>query len=566
MSGFCVTDPEQPIPATTPDRFATTGPLVTILTIIAILIGVVVLAFAIRDEPLHIDELRQVKMYDRSFRTIALDAFEADQPPLDHWLNAIAQNVVGVGDTRQRILPAFWGFLTLLAVAWMARRKNLGIGVPIAVLFVGISPSLVALTPYARPYAIAILLMLVYLFATDVWLHNKSPWAASTLVLAALYLPWSRTADPLIILAAAIAVLLFRRFVLSIRDEGSVWLPIGAAAGAILFVGLPIISKLPQGGYSASPEASALPQLWERVPQAWMAAVPLFLVLVALAAVLVIRTGTRRHILEWWWVWALFALPIGFAIAFALTVNWPIQYLARYGFAWVIPFAFVLGLASVSAFRNLQRDRTAFVDILVAVSVVAVFAATTVTLVDRLTTRSAPDWDLMATEVESRVGPYTTILFHDVLSFGYNWTTFAAADRYLDGRYEVDSTMQIARNADNLHDRGPVVVVTFREPLDVPGWSRIQIDHQAWIYMPAGAVEGAGGVVETLLHFADHTDPWRGAGLTAAAASLVHARDSVEAGCEVLEDLAEEPGLHQAVLNYAEDYGGEMLWMTDCRP
>jgi hypothetical protein len=268
--------------------------------------------------------------------------------------------------------------------------------------------------------------------------------------------------------------------------------------------------------------------------------------------------------LEWWWLWVLIALPIGFAIAWVLTINWPIEYLPRYGFAWVIPFAFVLGLAAKTAFDALRAETRHFGHIAMTIAVGAVIAATAWSLVSDIATRSTPDWELMANEVETTVGPYTTILFHDVLSFGYNWTTFAAQGRYLDGRYRVDSTMQIARNAENLHDRGPIIFITFREPIDVPGWTRRQIDHQAWIYLPDTEMLGTDNVVDTLLFFAQYTDAWRGAGMVAAAASIVEADNSVEAGCAILAPLRDEPGLHQAVLAYAADYGQPMNWMLAC--
>jgi 4-amino-4-deoxy-L-arabinose transferase-like glycosyltransferase len=64
-------------------------------------------------EPYHIDELRQVRPYSRSFDVLVDRSFSQEQPPLDVLVGAGFQRVLGVGDVLQRGHSMLAGLLAL---------------------------------------------------------------------------------------------------------------------------------------------------------------------------------------------------------------------------------------------------------------------------------------------------------------------------------------------------------------------------------------------------------------------------------------------------------------------
>ena len=67
-------------------------------TSLVVLVGALILGIAAAEEPYHIDELRQVRSYDKPTPDIIEASTQQEQPPLDAILNSTAQGLIGVGD------------------------------------------------------------------------------------------------------------------------------------------------------------------------------------------------------------------------------------------------------------------------------------------------------------------------------------------------------------------------------------------------------------------------------------------------------------------------------------
>ena len=123
-------------------------------------------------------------------------------------------------------------------------------------LALALSPVIVAVTAYARPYALPLFLSLLFLVMVDIWLTSRSRWAAVGLALTALLLPLSRSIEPLLVLAATMAVLVL----VMVLRRAERWLgiplvPIGVSVSHCSGLGYRYSSSF--GSVSSSGRASA---------------------------------------------------------------------------------------------------------------------------------------------------------------------------------------------------------------------------------------------------------------------------------------------------------------------
>lgn len=515
----------------------------------AVLVGVVVLAIAVGEEPYHIDELRQVRSYRLPLQDVVTASFSQTQPPLDSILNALAQRVIGVGDVQQRLLSVVFGVGSLGLLGALAVRGGLRFGAGVSVLLMALSPALVAVTAYARPYALPLFLVLTFLFATVLWLEERVWWAVPPLVVAALLLPVSRSLEPPIALGAAVVVLLVWRF--SSRTgswKGSVWIPIGAASGALVAVGVPVLLRLRQEVTTFTTDEpvtlSNLDRLATDVLEVMRIAavrwpIALLIVVVALA-----WPPSRRLLVGNWWWWVLLAVPVGFAILFVVRTAPSQPYYLRYTFSWIPPFAVAAG-SLVAAWRPSMAKTTPTrwaVGAASTVLVVVMAGSWATALEDDLTSDSNTDWNRLSDVIEETTTDDTIVLFDPVRRFGLYRTAFAGQPRYLDERRAAPLTLRVVAEPHLVPVGGPVALLLIGAELDVPGWERIRVADRMSLYLPEVRLAGRGGVRVAAEEFATALGPESGAALALAGASIAAADGDAAGACAMVDELTSAGG------------------------
>lgn len=539
-------------PVTEPrGRTRRTWDLGKILTLVAVLIGAAVLLIAIEDEPYHIDELRQVRSYDRPFGDVVEASFAQVQPPLDPLVNAAVQRVVGVGDARQRLVSVLAGIGSLALLGTLAWRADLRIGSAVAVLTMAISPLLVSVTAYARPYALPLFLSLAFLLAADVWLTARNGWMVPALFIVGLLLPLSRTSEPPLFLGAVIGILAIGWW-LRRNDpwRGSPAVPIGAAATGLVVVALPVLwrlsSELAEYGETGSITVfDQLSRLWNEVPGVAAEVLPAWPFLLAVVLIWLALPRARRALLAEWWFWVLVAVPIGFAVVFVLRTPVTQPYYDRYTFSWVPAIALIVG-AVTWAIVGRARHGERFVPALVGVLIIATIGSSSMRLAHDLMTVDREDWEAASYLLVDETRDGTVVVFDVVRPFGSYRTPFAGQPRYTGTGQTIPLSVDLARDPSLVPDGSPVhIMLLDNRPADqrwpplpeVDGWTSLPVDGWFVMYRPAEPPIGPVAAAKALLHFAAPLGPDHGAALTIAAAALLDHAGARDAAAESLDAL-----------------------------
>ena len=160
---------------------------------LALALGFTTLGIAIWDEPLHIDELRQVGYYTRDIRGIIDGASSQLQPPLDYLIGAVVQKALWPADAVWRLAGfgfAWLGMALIGGLFWKSRFSGW-----LAVGLLALTPVFLEFSSYARPYALPFFLMMAAAWGFDRWrLTLRVPYLALG-GLAVLALPLSRTTE-----------------------------------------------------------------------------------------------------------------------------------------------------------------------------------------------------------------------------------------------------------------------------------------------------------------------------------------------------------------------------------
>ena len=445
------------------------------LTVASVVLGAFVLLLAIGDEPYHIDELRQVRAYDLSTSAIIDASFAQTQPPLDSLLNASAQGVIGVGDWQQRALSVLFGIGSLVLFGLLSLRAGFGFGAPVAVALLGLSPLLVSVTAYARPYALPLLLILAFLLASDVWIREGRKWTLPIVYATAVLLPLSRTVEPPIVLASVAVVLLLRRYAVRRRPLGySIWVPVSAALLGLVFVATPVALRLRREVTDFTepnlvPSVDQLRRLVTELPGVLADAFPLWPVAAVVVIIAFFHPGSRRVIVETWWFWVLTLVAIGFAVVFFARVPIDQRYFIRYAFSFWPPFAFVAGALVSTVVSSRSQKRTAWVG---AALVAVVVVATTLALRTDLSTTLRADWKAASETITASTSEDTTVIFDHVQPFGAYRTPFAGKPRYVDGERLIPLALHLVPRPEWVDDTGPISVMLLEARPDVEGWIR----------------------------------------------------------------------------------------------
>jgi hypothetical protein len=444
-----------------------------------------------------------------------------------------------------------FGIGSLSALGALALRSRLRLGAGVSVLILAISPLLVSVTAYARPYALPLFLSLTFLLATDVWLVERRIWSAAVLTAAALLLPLSRTIEPNLVLGGSIVVLGVWKFAKRPAWNGSPWLPVGAASVALMAVGIPILMRLREelAYFSVSElvRLGGLTRWFTDIPHAlsevftpW----PLFLAVVIVALIL---PGSRGLLTRTWWFWVLAFVPLAFATVFAVRTPSSQAFYIRYTFTWWPPFALMAGAivdAIVESPASLRRTWR----VLAGGLVVALIIWLGVEVRADLSDRGRPDFEALGTAISTMTTPDTTVLFDSVRLLGSYRTPFRGrSGRYLDRGWAVPLSLTIAKNPDKVSDSGPIAVALIDYPGEVPGWpievsgwQRIETGPYDNLYVPINDLSGRQGARTALVDFAEVLGPDRGAALALAAATLASDDGDGNAACSILAWLRTE--------------------------
>ncbi len=492
----------------------------------AVIIGAAILLLAIDDEPYHIDELRQVRVYGSPLSEVVEASFRQGQPPLDSIVNAAAQRRIGVGDARQRAISVAAGIGSLLVVAALGFRAGFGSATAATVLTLGLSPLLISVTAFARPYALPLFLILSFLLVTDVWLLDARPWTIPLVAVLALLLPLSRTVEPPILLAAAAGVVIVWK--LTKRGEtwrGSFLVPIAAAVAGLVLVAVPVLRRLSTelNGYTVEDSLinfSGLSRLWTELPSVLKDVFPAWPLALTIVVLTVALPDIRRSLFTQWWWWVLATVPTGFALVFFARTQASQPYFNRYTFSFWPAFALMLGALTAGFMRRWQDGNK-----LLALSgmglLVAFLGASGLEVGHDLATTEGGDWAAASRLVVESTPQETVVLFDAVRPLGRYRTPFAGRPRYTGAERSLPLTLHVARSPDLVPDDAPIAVMLLGARPQVPGWVGIPADRFFTLYLPLAPRQGKAEAAETYQEFARVLGQDRGAAMSIAAAALL---------------------------------------------
>lgn len=517
---------------------------------VAVVLGAVVLFVATEAIPYHIDELRQVASYEKPYAEIIELSIGRQQPPLNSLLGASLQQVLGVGDWQQRLVSVLAGIGTLVLAGTITLRGGFRYGAAATVLVLALSPVMVAVTAYARPYALPLFLSFFFLLMADIWLTSRSLWAAAGLSVSALLLPLSRSSEPLVLLAATITILsVFMVWRRSDSWPGSPLLPIGISALALLAVGLPMLLRLRDSldrystlGFDLS---QAIDRAWSELPQAFFTLFPLWPIVLILVVAAFAESASRRLLLPSWWFWVLVAVPISYVVVFYLTSEPFVPFFDRFTYTWWPPIAVAVGAlvaglhepaADGSPRRIVQLGAGALVVVFLAASAVSVVSNLRETTVDAsMDLEVRPDWEAASTAIAAGTAADAFVLFDIAVPVGRYRQAFAGSGRYIDDTRLIASAIEVILRVPEMSHRRPVAVITLGEAVDIDGWTHSAVD-QFHLYTPQSEARGVEGAVGAMLVMAEAHGPDTGATWALAAAALAAANGDPTLACSIIAE------------------------------
>jgi hypothetical protein len=545
----------------------------------AVLVGSVLIVWAAINQPYNQNEIAQITPY--SSDSIAVMTSGTRQPPLDALLGGLVQHVLGVGQIQQRLVEMLSGVGALVLVALLLRRLRIGAAGVVALWVMATAPLLVRYSAYARPYALPLFLMVLFVFATEKWLDTRRrPWLVMVAA-TSLALPVARVPEPVVFLLTSVVVLgwLAFRGRLSWRQVSPV---IGVVVTALAVVGYPMYRTLAAetGGKVFDPSPSGILHRFPRgvdeiltgllpLLGEWMPWWPVTVLLVL--AVLILRQS-RRMLLRCWYFWPLLVAPVVFALAYHFLNPYPFDirpYRARFAIFFVPAHALVVAAlvyAATQADALSQRWRKA-----VVVLVAAVLLTPLPKTVEVLVENEAADFARVADVLTSTLPDDAVVVYDTPSPVGMWRQPFIAKHRYMGDVPAVGYVKQLAERP-RLAPTGPgrpvfVLILDSRCAYsvvcdippqrwhkDVPGWEvRSRID-KFTLYEPTGTASGRPGMIKATRAFGKAMTPRLGYVDTFLAARLLQLRGRAAEGRALLERMYQtaSPALAREIHEYFE--------------
>lgn len=520
-------------------------------SLIVVAFGMLILFVGAAEEPYNIDELRQTRHYDKSFQRVIDESFLVGQPPLDALVNAQAQRVLGVGDIQQRLLSIIFGTGSLVVMAVLCLRSGLApMGSAVVVAVMALTPVLINVTAYARPYALPLFLMLSYLLLVDYWLAGARWLCFVTLSCVAVLLPLSKTVEPMIFLVLIIGAMglnAFRDPVLRFRSSlGTVPALLGLMTGALLQARLSSeLSDYTKG--HEYPLIDRLMRLVTDLPHALTEELPYWPLLLIAIGLLLMNRERRTRLFQLWWWWVLTGTAVGFAVALFVTVPTSQPFYGRYVFSWVPSVAVLAGsLIPDSSSASGRRDRIFRVfSLSVAVGILAwAFFGSFQTL----TTRQGGDWRAASEVIVDDLPKGTAVVFDPVRPLGSYRTPFAGNPRYT-GTAPVRMTLQIIHDPSLVAAGDNTAILLHGSKVVVPGWVPISVDDFFTVYVPETPRPGLEGIASSAEEFGTAIGPISGAALKLTAAAIWQRAGDVERASDLLSTMLDSSRLRPVVLD-----------------
>jgi 4-amino-4-deoxy-L-arabinose transferase-like glycosyltransferase len=505
--------------------------------------------------PYHIDEIRQAGLYSRPFSVIPELTLRMQQPPLDTLLNAAAYRVLGPGDIRERILPILWGCCSLLVLGRMALNSGLRVGAAIAVGTLAVLPVFVETTPYARQYALPLLLMLLVLCGLDGWLRTRRSRYLALAGTAAVLLALSRSTDPLLFFAACVFVLV----VLGLRGFQSgrggfkiVRRPIilmSSVGGGVALPVVLVLRRYTQGvglDADAPPLGDTLLRMITEIFPIVGASLPGWGVMLGLVAIGLTRPRTRVLLSRVWWIWPPFLGAALFVVAFyVLTAGLGLTFRPRYLYLAMPAIAILIG----AAFEGLRDCRWGRWVSSAAIIVFAVVACAG--LVSRATSPPGADYQAAALDVSIATDASWNIIFDHPRPTGAYRTPFAGLPRYLDRDRIVAHAPSALSDPAALGSNNRTGILLLDSHPEVEGWYRISTGGGAMsLYLPHDpeAWRGRVAAASAADQFGSVIGGDDGAFLRAVAVSLFAFEGEMGRARQVRDDLLSDGAIDAAML------------------
>lgn len=444
-----------------------------LLLLLALAILLFNLFLAANDEPLHIDELRQVGHYSTDLGAVAEGAYSQEQPPLDYWIGSIAAEAGADSDFGVRTPSLVFAWLGTALVAFLLRRSSYERAAWVAVLFVAFSPVFLLHGAYARPYALPFFLMTVSLLSVLKWLRDGHRYCLAIFALAVLLLPYSRTTEPPLFLAALAAILA----ILAVKESRARW-----ALGMCLISGINGIRILGTVGSETaeyqSSSINSLSTIGNRLIHdtfdTYRAAVPAMVLIFAAAlagAFLLVRRRTELR--ENWWLAALAAPAILFPVVF-VAVSLPSQpFYERYTFFLIPVLAALIGVL-------IERVGGALWAMILAI----VLVPGAVSTVSNLSTQEFGDSAAIIELVNHFRSRGQEVVYEASIPIT-SWRPeyLPGEDRYSSSETAAITSIRLARSSDLL-EPGQNLVIVFRGNLDLEGWASVPTVQNHSILIP----------------------------------------------------------------------------------
>lgn len=553
------------------------GPTLAVAATVAF--GALVFFLAIFDEPYHIDELRQTDAYLKSFRSIVGLSLRQEQPPLDSLLNAAAQRVIGVGDLQQRLLSVLFGVGTLVVFGTLMLRRKFRWGAPVSVLTLVLSPLLISVTAYARPYALPMFLIVSLLLLIDIWLEFGSAWAATGIIAVSMLLPMSKTIEPNIALIAVPVVLLLANDALRKQWRGTIWMPIGACSAGLALVAVPVILRLlPElGGYTeATPVADKVLRVVTDLPSVLSTATPVWPIFLMVIVVSIVARPSRTLMGRIWWLPVLLAIPVGFAGIFFVSVPAGRDYYLRYTFMWLPPMAVAVGalahttIAELTVRRSSEPrtshvvSRSSAVLLLLVILGIGLSTAT----YSALTTQTRPDWKAVSKALTLSVSDNSFVAMENLRPLeAWHGDKFYGTPRYIGSSPKVLSTAKLIQRPERVPKDAPIVLllVSPDSQLDLPGFDRLWTGVGLSLFAPDDPATGPAALAGALEALARALPPRTRAHSALTAATIYASIGQANIACEIVDEFElKSESLKPTVLKLLGPSSGDGSWYDRC--
>ena len=545
----------------------------------AVVMGAVLCVLAALNQPFNQNELKQMRPYGSN--DLSKITSGTRQPPLDPLLGSLVQHLLGEGQLRQRLVPVLAGIGMLVVMGLLLYRLGVGLAGAFGLWVMATAPLLVRYSAYTRPYALPLFLSVLFVYAAQRWLDDRSKGWLALAALAAAAVPLSRVPEPTIFLATTAATFAWMawRGRLAWSQAGPL---VAIPVGALALVGYPMYRSL--AGQSENIWDPSPSGVIDRFPggvheiltgllpllSTWMPWWPLT-ALVIIASLVI--PDVRRRLLRWWFVWPLLAAPVVFVLAYHFLNPFPFDirpYRPRMAMFFVPGIGLmVVALASTVAEASAWSGRARIgVAAFLAATLVGQLPGTASVLLEN----EAADFE-QAAYVLTHELPSDAIVLYDTASPIGRWhQPFTAKIRYMGRKPYVGQVSKLATAPQSVPENGPVYLLfldsecAFSVVCDEPpapwdgqvaGWRVAKRFDKFTLYEPDHSVTGRAGAIHALRDFAASLGPDYGALETFSAAALLKLQGRRDAARQLIKELyaAASPQVADRIRRNAEADG-----------